>query len=224
MKTSIYGGKPILLKTRRTIHTHMHMNNRSIDSPVRWEAEPYFPCIPSMLASCDWRLRHAGLIAVAAIGEGTSKVMQNELGKVVELVMRNSHLRVRYAACQYVAALHRFRCKTSAITMADGRGRGYSFTKLFKNNSVDNYSRSSYRHSKHLSLGASSSHIHVPSPSANRLFITLFGVHSHAAAVLINFCEGVERDTLVPYLDPIPMLHLYGIGCVLYKYTFFHSF
>ena len=28
-------------------------------------------------------------------------------------------------------------------------------------------------------------------------------VHSHAAAALINFCEGVEHDTLVPYLDPI---------------------
>ena len=28
-------------------------------------------------------------------------------------------------------------------------------------------------------------------------------VHSHASAALINFCEGVERDTLLPYLDPI---------------------
>ena len=28
-------------------------------------------------------------------------------------------------------------------------------------------------------------------------------VHSHAAAALINFCEGVEWATLVPYLDPI---------------------
>lgn len=28
-------------------------------------------------------------------------------------------------------------------------------------------------------------------------------VHAHAAAALINFCEGVERDTLIPYLDPI---------------------
>jgi hypothetical protein len=28
-------------------------------------------------------------------------------------------------------------------------------------------------------------------------------VHSHAAAALINFCEGVERDTLIPFLDPI---------------------
>jgi hypothetical protein len=28
-------------------------------------------------------------------------------------------------------------------------------------------------------------------------------VHSHAATALINFCEGVGRDALVPYLDPI---------------------
>ena len=28
-------------------------------------------------------------------------------------------------------------------------------------------------------------------------------VHAHAAAALINFCEGVERDTLLPYLDPL---------------------
>ncbi|TFY78196.1 hypothetical protein EWM64_g5813 [Hericium alpestre] len=66
---------------------------------------PAFQHIPGMLASHDWKLRHAGLMAIAA-------VMQNELGKVVN-------------------------------------------------------------------------------------------VHAHAAAALINFCEGVERDTLVPYLDPI---------------------
>ena len=28
-------------------------------------------------------------------------------------------------------------------------------------------------------------------------------MHAHAAAALINFCEGVERGTLLPYLDPI---------------------
>jgi hypothetical protein len=62
-----------------------------------------------MLASYDWRVRHAGLMAIAAIGEGTGKVccllavvhlfyfviynvqvMQNELGKVIEYVI---HLR-----------------------------------------------------------------------------------------------------------------------------------
>jgi hypothetical protein len=32
----------------------------------------------------------------------------------------------------------------------------------------------------------------------------IFGrVHAHAAAALINFCEGVERDILIPYLDPL---------------------
>ena len=30
-----------------------------------------------------------------------------------------------------------------------------------------------------------------------------YSVHAHAAAALINFCEGVERETLIPYLDPI---------------------
>jgi hypothetical protein len=28
-------------------------------------------------------------------------------------------------------------------------------------------------------------------------------VHAHAAAALINFCEGVERDTLILYLDAL---------------------
>ena len=28
-------------------------------------------------------------------------------------------------------------------------------------------------------------------------------MHSHAAAALINFCEGVEKDMLIPYLEPI---------------------
>lgn len=45
---------------------------------------PAFQSIPAMLASHDWRLRHAGLMAIAAIAEGTNKVMQHELGKVVE--------------------------------------------------------------------------------------------------------------------------------------------
>ena len=28
-------------------------------------------------------------------------------------------------------------------------------------------------------------------------------MHAHAAAALINFFEGVQRDTLIPYLDSI---------------------
>jgi len=33
--------------------------------------------------------------------------------------------------------------------------------------------------------------------------VSCFRVHAHAASALINFCEGVKRDTLLPYLDPI---------------------
>ena len=31
----------------------------------------------------------------------------------------------------------------------------------------------------------------------------LFIVHGHAAPALINICEGVKQDTILPYLDPI---------------------
>ena len=83
---------------------------------------PAFQYIPGMLVNHDWRLRHAGLMAIAAIAEGTNKVMQNELGKVVEYehlpssakrerlysrsdrlvtpMFADQHPRVRYAACQ----------------------------------------------------------------------------------------------------------------------------
>ena len=46
-----------------------------------------FQHIPGMLASHDWKLRHAGLMVIASVAEGTSKVMQNELGKVVKYVL-----------------------------------------------------------------------------------------------------------------------------------------
>ncbi|KAL0960293.1 hypothetical protein HGRIS_011920 [Hohenbuehelia grisea] len=47
---------------------------------------PAFQLIPSMLANFDWRVRHAGLMSIVSIAEGTGKVMMNELGKVVDLV------------------------------------------------------------------------------------------------------------------------------------------
>ena len=42
----------------------------------------------------------------------------------------------------------------------------------------------------------------VPSDADGSL-LTFFSVHAHAAAALINFCEGVEREILIPYLDPL---------------------
>ncbi|KAJ7666061.1 armadillo-type protein [Mycena polygramma] len=127
---------------------------------------PAFQYIPSMMASYDWRVRHAGLMAVAAIAEGTAKVMENELGKVVELVtpmFHDLHPRVRYAACQCVGQL----C-TDLEEIIQEKYHQQLFAVLIPT-------------------------LEDPEPR----------VHSHAAAALINFCEGVERNVLLPYLDPI---------------------
>jgi len=56
-----------------------HVYEQSIDRLARALGgkavlPPAFQYISCMLASYDWRLRHAGLMAIAAIGEGMSKV------------------------------------------------------------------------------------------------------------------------------------------------------
>ncbi|KAI0644762.1 armadillo-type protein [Trametes meyenii] len=120
---------------------------------------PAFAFIPAMLASHDWRLRHAGLMAVAAIAEGTSKVMQQELGKIVELVtpmFKDPHPRVRGQLC------------TDLEEVVQEKYHEQIFAALIPA---------------------------LEAPEAR--------VHAHAAAALINFCEGVERETLIPYLDSI---------------------
>ncbi|EMD36115.1 hypothetical protein CERSUDRAFT_156882 [Gelatoporia subvermispora B] len=127
---------------------------------------PAFQYIPGMLASHDWRLRHAGLMAIAAIAEGTNKVMQHELGKVVDLVTPmfvDPHPRVRFAACQCIGQL----C-TDLEEVIQEQYHQQLFNALIPT-------------------------LEAPEPR----------VHAHAAAALINFCEGVERETLLPYLDPI---------------------
>ena len=98
--------------------------------------------------------------------------------------------------------------------------------KLSKKSSTSKFSRRSSPRSKPQKRGTStplSISIFVPhstllstrapsvAPCAQRFpfDLTLTGhtfvnrVHAHAAAALINFCEGVERDTLIPYLDSI---------------------
>jgi hypothetical protein len=71
--------------------------------------------------------------------------------------------------------------------------------KSFKLSTINRSSRHSYPHSKSQSQGIfkfDPNPLTLPECLKRR-------VHAHAAAALINFCEGVERDTLLPYLDPI---------------------
>ena len=35
----------------------------------------------------DWRYRHAGLMAISAVGEGCHKVMEEVLGQIVEAIL-----------------------------------------------------------------------------------------------------------------------------------------
>ncbi|KAI0919362.1 hypothetical protein AcV7_006120 [Taiwanofungus camphoratus] len=154
-----------------TDDTYPHVYEQSIDRLAcalggKAVLPAAFQYIPAMLASHDWRLRHAGLMAIAAIAEGTSKVLQHELGKVVDLVtpmFADPHPRVRYAACHCIGQL----C-TDLEEVIQAQYHQQIFSALIPT---------------------------LEAPEAR--------VHAHAAAALINFCEGVERDTLIPYLDPI---------------------
>ncbi|KAF9578472.1 hypothetical protein BGW38_005703, partial [Lunasporangiospora selenospora] len=67
-----------------------------------------FVYIPQMLANESWTARHAALFAVSAIGEGCVRIMEAELGKIINMVLpflRDSHPRVRYAACNAIGQM-----------------------------------------------------------------------------------------------------------------------
>ena len=56
----------------------------------------------------DWRYRHAGLMAISAVGEGCYKQMETLLPDIVNTVLpflADQHPRVRYAACNAVGQL-----------------------------------------------------------------------------------------------------------------------
>ena len=59
--------------------------------------------LPGLLASGDWRARHAALVCLAQIAEGCARVMVAQLGPLVDFCLAglaDPHPRVRWAACQ----------------------------------------------------------------------------------------------------------------------------
>ncbi|PPQ74728.1 hypothetical protein CVT26_005110 [Gymnopilus dilepis] len=132
---------------------------------------PAFQYIPSMMASYDWRVRHAGLMAIAAIGEGTGKVTfrarlvgfftgADRLPFIGHAKRAPKDCRARYANVQRLAS--------ARAEIIQKRFHEQLFAVLIPA-------------------------LEDPEPR----------VHAHAASALINFCEAVERETLLPYLDPI---------------------
>ncbi|KIM71752.1 hypothetical protein PILCRDRAFT_82479, partial [Piloderma croceum F 1598] len=93
--------------------------------------------------------------------------------RLVTPMFNNSHPRVRYATCQCVGAPF------------FGRREFANFFCSGNNSRTVQYGGQLF--------AVLTPTLEAPKPS----------VHFHAAATLINFCEGVARDTLVPYSDTI---------------------
>ncbi|CAH8670565.1 unnamed protein product [Schistosoma margrebowiei] len=64
--------------------------------------------VPNMLQNADWKRRYAGLMAISACSEGSSKQMETMLGSILDAVLprlSDPHPRVRYAACNSVGQM-----------------------------------------------------------------------------------------------------------------------
>uniref|UniRef100_A0A8C7Y6C8 Karyopherin (importin) beta 3 n=1 Tax=Oryzias sinensis TaxID=183150 RepID=A0A8C7Y6C8_9TELE len=64
--------------------------------------------IMQMLQNSDWKYRHAGLMALSAIGEGCHQQMEAILQEIVSYVLlfcSDFHPRVRYAACNAIGQM-----------------------------------------------------------------------------------------------------------------------
>lgn len=65
--------------------------------------------VPQMLASHDWKQRHAALMALSAIGEGCHKQMETILPEIMDggvlRFLQDPHPRVRFAACNAIGQM-----------------------------------------------------------------------------------------------------------------------
>ncbi|CAF0719109.1 unnamed protein product [Adineta steineri] len=64
--------------------------------------------VQTMLQNPDWRYRHAGLMAISATGEGCHKemsVLLDDLVNGILVFLKDSHPRVRYAACNAIGQM-----------------------------------------------------------------------------------------------------------------------
>uniref|UniRef100_A0A8D0GHG6 Importin 5 n=1 Tax=Sphenodon punctatus TaxID=8508 RepID=A0A8D0GHG6_SPHPU len=70
-------------------------------TPNRWACG-------NMRGEADWKYRHAGLMALSAIGEGCHQQMEGILNEIVNFVLlflQDPHPRVRYAACNAIGQM-----------------------------------------------------------------------------------------------------------------------
>ncbi|TKC53354.1 hypothetical protein EI555_005669 [Monodon monoceros] len=158
--------------------------------------------IMQMLQNPDWKYRHAGLMALSAIGEGCHQQMEGILNEIVNFVLlflQDPHPRVRYAACNAVGQM--------ATDFAPGFQK--KFHEKVSNESADTQT---------LRRGMAFENVCVCdfiSQVIAALLQTMEDqgnqrVQAHAAAALINFTEDCPKSLLIPYLDNL-VKHLHSI-------------
>ncbi|KAK4879979.1 hypothetical protein RN001_008125 [Aquatica leii] len=143
--------------------------------------------VPAMLASNDWKQRHAALMALGAVGEGCQKQMEDMLPQIMNGVpgvmdgilryLQDPHPRVRYAACNAIGQM-----STDFAPV---------FEKKFHESVVPGL-------------------LMVLDDNANPR------VQAHAGAALVNFSEDCPKYILTGYLDGL-MAKLEGILTAKFK-------
>ncbi|EFA03140.1 importin-5 [Tribolium castaneum] len=143
--------------------------------------------VPAMLASPDWKQRHAALMALSTIGEGCHKQMEGMLPQIMDGVpgvmegvlryLQDPHPRVRYAACNTIGQL-----STDFAPV---------FEKKFHDRVVPGL-------------------LMLLDDNCNPR------VQAHAGAALVNFAEDCPKHILTTYLDSL-MSKLEGILTAKFK-------
>uniref|UniRef100_A0A8K9UHS9 TOG domain-containing protein n=1 Tax=Oncorhynchus mykiss TaxID=8022 RepID=A0A8K9UHS9_ONCMY len=143
--------------------------------------------IMTMLQNPDWKYRHAGLMALSAIGEGCHQQMEAILNEIVSFLLlfcQDPHPRVRYAACNAIGQMATDFAPTFQKKFHD---KGLRPAQLIK-----------------LITDVISALLQTMEDQTNPR------VQAHAAAALINFTEDCPKSLLIPYLDSL-VQHLHVI-------------
>uniref|UniRef100_A0A4W4FHQ4 TOG domain-containing protein n=1 Tax=Electrophorus electricus TaxID=8005 RepID=A0A4W4FHQ4_ELEEL len=154
--------------------------------------------IMQMLQNPDWRYRHAGLMALSAIGEGCHQQMESILNEIVSFVLlfcQDPHPRVRYAACNAIGQMATDFAPTFQKKFHDKVPPWFINTPV----TLVNESKSCT-----LPLQVISALLQTMEDQSNPR------VQAHAAAALINFTEDCPKALLIPYLDSL-VQHLHVI-------------
>ncbi|KAI3644716.1 hypothetical protein MP228_010880 [Amoeboaphelidium protococcarum] len=127
-----------------------------------------FDILPQFMGSTEWKLRYAALMCISSIAEGCKKLLEQELGKLLQMIVpfvKDSHHRVRYAACNALGQL---------------------------SSDFEQTLQSKY----HQLVVPALCSVMDPQQEQSR-------VMAHAAAALVNFCEGAQQHHVSPYLEHI---------------------